>query len=52
VPVALCNLAVHHERSGSMLTAFELFRECKRRGAAYPRLDNIVEAKQRIFGRQ
>jgi tetratricopeptide (TPR) repeat protein len=50
VPLALCNLAVHHERSGSMLTAYELFRECKRRGAAYPRLDNIVEAKQRIFG--
>ena len=50
VPLALCNLAVHYERSGSMERAFQLFQECKRRGAAYPGLDDIVEAKRRIFG--
>jgi tetratricopeptide (TPR) repeat protein len=49
-PLALCNLAVHHERKGEMQRAYELWLQCQRRGAGYPGLKAIVATKKRIFG--
>lgn len=53
VPLALCNLAVHTERAGDARKAAELYRQCLKRGATFPGLHAIVEARARLFeGRQ
>jgi tetratricopeptide (TPR) repeat protein len=50
VPLAYCNLAVHHEQSGAGQRAFELFKRCQQARAAYPGLKAIIDAKRRVFG--
>lgn len=50
VPLAACNLAVHREQVREMAKAFELFRECERRGGGYPGLKQILATKERIHG--
>jgi tetratricopeptide (TPR) repeat protein len=49
-PMASCNLAVHHERVYMLQKAYELFRECKKRGGQFPDLDQILKARQRVYG--
>lgn len=52
IPVALCNLAVHHEERGQMNKAYELFSQCEQRGARFKGLKAILEIKRQIFGKQ
>jgi Tfp pilus assembly protein PilF len=50
VPLALCNLAAHHVRAGAPREAYNLFKQCAARGAAYPSLKAIVRSLSRVFG--
>jgi tetratricopeptide (TPR) repeat protein len=50
VGMALCNLAVDRDQNGAAQEAYQLFRQCERRGAAFPGLHAMVEAKRRVFG--
>jgi tetratricopeptide (TPR) repeat protein len=51
VPMALCNLAVHYEATDPR-KAFDLFKQCDRRGANYPGLKEIISSKKRIYGEE
>ena len=50
-PMALCNLAVHYERMGDRLKAFELFKQCDTRGVrTFPDLGQLLEMRQMLTG--
>jgi len=49
VPVAACNLAVDREQAFDLWEAYRLFKECKARGAQFPKLDEILAAKRAVF---
>ena len=50
VPLALCNLAVHHDEKGAPAMAYELFNQCRAKGAHFPNLKTILEVKRQILG--
>jgi tetratricopeptide (TPR) repeat protein len=52
VPFAACNLGVFNEQAYIPGKAYRLFKECKARGAAFPGLDSLFEAKRRVFERR
>jgi tetratricopeptide (TPR) repeat protein len=49
-PLASCNLGVHFENAGDSQRAYELFRDCEKKGGAYPELKEIIESKRRVLG--
>lgn len=49
IPLALCNIAVHHDNTGDGRKSYDLFKQCQKRGVPYPGLKGIVESKAWIF---
>jgi tetratricopeptide (TPR) repeat protein len=50
VPLALCNLGVDLEIKGSMIKAYNFFKQCLAKKVPFPGLTEIVDIKRQIFG--
>lgn len=50
VPLAQCNLGVDYEMRGSMIKAYNMFKQCLAKKVPFPGLTEIVDIKRQIFG--
>lgn len=51
VPLAYCNLGIHHEGLGAAYRSYGLLSQCERKGGRFPGLGALLDVKRQIFGK-